>query len=195
MADDFKMVATTLFGLEEVLAHELKELGARDVQLQTWGPDAWTMVAHGLELAELKKIGPAVTIKVPATTTGWTVGARLHEAGATVTLTAVYTPGQVLAAAGLGAAYAAPYLGRMDDAGQDGAAVLASMLDVLEGGRATTRLLVASLRSADRVIELATQGFDTFTFGPGVADELLSAELTDQAAADFQRAAEAMDGD
>lgn len=186
--------ACTLRNLERLVRRSC-ELGAREIQLQTWGTDAWTMVAHGLEMMELAKIGPDVTIKVPATAIGWNVAGRLREAGAALTLTAVYTPGQVLAAAGLGAAYAAPYLGRMDDAGQDGAAVLSSMLEVLEGGNASTRLLVASLRSADRVSELAAAGFDTFTFGPAVANELLNAELTDIAAADFQRAAEAMPGD
>lgn len=176
------------------LAGRASALGAREIQLQTWGASAAEMIDCGTRLAEVAHGKLDVVIKVPATATGWKVAARLREQGSAVTLTAVYTPGQVLAAAALGAAYAAPYLGRLDDAGQDGAAVLRSMNGTLSGTGADTRLLVASLRSAERVVELAATGFDTFTFGPPVADELLAESLTDTAAADFQRAAEAMGG-
>lgn len=176
------------------LAGRAAGLGAREIQLQTWGASAAEMIDCGMRLADLAHDGLEAVIKVPATATGWQVAARLREQGCAVTLTAVYTSGQVLAAAGLEAAYAAPYLGRLDDAGRDGAAVLRSMLDTLDGTGADTRLLVASLRSARRVTELAEAGFDTFTFGPAVADELLAEPLTDAAAADFQRAAEAMGG-
>lgn len=169
-------------------------LGAGEIQLQAWGGNVESIVACGTRLAELAAGGLAVTIKVPATGVGWSAAARLREEGCAVTLTAVYAPGQVLAAAALGAAYAAPYLGRLEDAGRDGVATLGSMRDILDGSGSATRLLVASLRSARRVVELAGQGFDTFTFGPEVAVELLAEELTELAAADFQRAAREMGG-
>lgn len=176
------------------LAGRAAGLGAREIQLQTWGTTVQEMVDCGMRLAGTGRGRLEVTIKVPATTIGWQVAARLRRQGCAVTITATYTPGQVLASASLGAAYAAPYLGRLDDAGRDGAAVLQSMRKILAGTGADTRLLVASLRSAERVIELAELGFDTFTFGPAVAEELLASALTDSAAADFQRAAEAMGG-
>lgn len=68
------------------------------------------------------------------------------------------------------------------------------MKSILDGCGAETRLLVASLRTADQVIQLAAQGLDTFTFGPQVAEQLLNEKLTTDAAADFQRAAETMGG-
>ena len=178
-----------------VLAARARDLGAREIHLQTWGDDENSMYERAGMLAYLANSDLAVAVKVPVTTVGLGVARRLADHGTRITLTAVYQPGQVVAAAGFGAAYAAPYLGRLDDAGQDGQAVALAMHDILLTTGATTRLLTASLRSAETVTNLARQGLDTFTFGPAVAEQLLTSELTETAASDFQRAAEAMGDD
>jgi transaldolase len=183
--------ACTLENLE-TMTQAAARLGAREIQLQTWGNSTEAMTRQGEKLARLEGPGMDVVIKVPATEAGLEAAAKLRTSGCRITLTATYSPGQVLAAAGLGAAYAAPYLGRMNDAGKDGAAILATMRDILVRGKSSTRLLVASLRQADQVVDLARCGFDTFTFGPAVAAGLLAEELTEDAATDFQRAAELM---
>ncbi|MBU8871592.1 MAG: hypothetical protein KOO60_12070 [Gemmatimonadales bacterium] len=181
----------TLENLEKMAATAF-ELGVSEIQLQTWGETVGEMVAIGEELAGFSKLGIEVVVKVPITEEGLAVAARLRATGCRITMTAVYDPGQVLAAAGLGAAYAAPYLGRMDDAGTDGLTTLTTMREILVHCHSSTRLLVASLRTAKQVIELASRGFDTLTFGPSVARDLLKEELTAQSARDFQRAAEKM---
>lgn len=173
------------------LAGVAADLGAREIHLQTWGEDADELAGRGLELAAVDR-GPTVAVKVPATAAGFAAARRLAAAGARVTLTAVYAEGQVLAAAGLGAAYAAPYLGRLEDAGRDGRAVLLRMQALARQGG--LRLLAASLRGADRVVDLAAAGLDTFTCGPAVAAALVEDPLTAAAAADFLRAARAGGG-
>lgn len=182
--------ACTLPNLEKLTRLAFK-LGAKEIHLQSWGRDQNEMTHMGSQLALMSGLGGHVAVKVPASEAGFAVATRLQAAGCRLTITAVYAPGQVLAAAGLGAAYAAPYLGRLMDAGRDGVADILTM-DRLVETAGTIRLLTASLRSAAQVIELATQGLDTFTFGPAVAAELFEASLTDDAAADFQRAAEKM---
>lgn len=172
------------------LARRAADLGAAEIHLQTWGDDEAMLVDNGERIAEATVGTTRVLLKVPATAPGFRAAARLRGAGHEITLTAVYNPGQLLAAASAGAAYAAPYLGRMDDAGRDGRAAILSMHGILRGTGAATRLLVASLRGADRVWELAREGLDTFTFGPEVADALLGDALTDAAAAQFARAAQ-----
>ncbi len=179
----------TLANLEQ-LARTAAGLGAREIHLQTWGEEAEQLTARGRQLAALD-CGLDVAVKVPATAAGFASAGRLVAAGATVTLTAVYAEGQVLAAAALGAAYAAPYLGRLDDAGRDGRAILVRMQALAAG--TPLRLLAASLRSAERVVDLAAAGLDTFTFGPDVAEALIQEPLTTAAAADFLRAAGAME--
>ncbi len=165
--------------------------GAREIHLQTWGGTAAVQVARGRRLAALAD-GIAVAVKVPATPDGFRVVGELVAGGATVTLTAVYAPAQVLAAAALGATYAAPYLGRLDDAGRDGRAILLEMAGLLRATGSPLRLLAASLRSAATVVDLAGAGIDTLTFGAEVAADLLNEPLTLAAATDFGRAAEAM---
>lgn len=174
------------------LAARARNLGAREIHLQTWGDDPEAMYERGTMLAFLANTGIEVAVKVPLTEGGLGVARHLAEHGARITLTAVYEPAQVVAAAGFGAAYVAPYLGRLDDAGRDGTAVALAMHEILAKTGSTTRLLTASLRSAATVVTLARQGLDTFTFGPAVAEQLLASELTDAAAADFERAADAM---
>jgi transaldolase len=172
------------------LAARAAALRAREIHLQAWGADDAEMARTGARLADLATGATSVVVKVPATADGFRAAARLREAGIPLTMTAVYAPGQVLAAAALGAAYAAPYLGRLDDDGRDGRKVLLAMQAILRGSGAATRLLAASLRGAERVVELAGAGLDTFTFGPDVADALLHDKLTVAAAAEFTRAAQ-----
>jgi len=153
------------------------------------------MVERGRRLAALATARLAVAVKVPGTGDGFRAARELKAEGAVITVTAVYSPGQVVAAAGFGAAYAAPYLGRLSDAGRDGPAAIIAMHEILIRTGSSTRLLTASIRSAGLVVDLARLGLDTFTFGPGVCEELLSETLTDKAAADFQRAAKLMGDD
>lgn len=183
--------ACTVDNLGELasLAHQH---GAQEIQMQTWGVKSEEMVETGEKLAELAVPGLRVVIKIPATAEGFQAAGVLRGRGREVTLTAVFTAGQVMASVGLGASYAAPYLGRLDDAGQDGTAKVLTMHEILARTGSKTRLLTASLRSAEQVVDLAARGLDTFTFGSRVASDLVASSLTRKAAADFQRAAEAM---
>lgn len=161
-------------------------LGAREIHLQAWGETADDLAHRGAELATL---APDVAVKLPATATGLTAARRLLAEHRRVTLTAVYNAGQVLAAAAVGAHYAAPYLGRLDDLGRDGTAEVIAMHEILQNTENPTRLLVASLRDWEKVIELAWEGLDTFTFGPDVAAAMLADADTDAAVAAFAEAA------
>ena len=171
------------------LAREAAGLGAREIHLQTWGETAEEMAARGRDLAACADQGLDVAVKIPATAAGLAAAASLGREGATVTLTAVFNPGQILAAAALGAAYAAPYLGRLDDAGRDGLAQILAMHRILTGSASPVRLLVASLRRPEQVVTLAAEGLDTFTLAPDLVEPLLLDKLTEEAAAAFAKAA------
>lgn len=186
--------ACTVDNLRE-LAGMAQQLGAREIQMQTWGPGPEEMVATGEKLAALAMPDLRVVIKIPATPEGFQAAGTLRQSGRDVTLTAVFTAGQVMASASLGACYAAPYLGRLEDAGQDGTAKLLTMKDILTRTGSKTRLLTASLRTVEQVVDLAARGLDTFTCGSRVASDLVASSLTRKAAGDFQRAAEAMGAD
>lgn len=169
------------------LVRQAVDLGAGEVHVQTWGRATDVYVERGLALAA---ISPKVVVKVPITAEGASAAAVLRREGVRITLTAVYSPAQALAASALGAEYAAPYLGRMNDAGRDGFADIALMARAFREHRSATRILVASLRGPDDVVRLAAEGLDTFTLAPKHAAGLFADELTQQAVEAFEAAAE-----
>jgi transaldolase len=171
------------------LARQAFNLGAKEVQLQTWGTSVDALVKTGELLAG---IDGRVVVKVPITKVGTEAASVLITQGIRVTLTGVYAVPQVLIAAALGADYAAPYLGRINDLGGNGRDELVAMQRSLTGVGSTTRILVASIRSVDDIAFLATQGLDTFTFPEAIAAAFFDVTATNQAATDFEQAARRM---
>lgn len=158
--------------------------GLSEIQMQTWGTDRDQMIGSGRIIAGF---GGHAVVKVPATPEGVVAAAVLAGEGATVTLTAVYASRQALVAVGLGLAYVAPYFGRLGDAGRDGWATLERMQAIVGLSGGATRVLAASLRSADDVADLAARGLDTFTFSEAVADRLLVDEMSVVASEEFEK--------
>jgi transaldolase len=170
------------------LARSAFALGANEIHLQVWGTDSVEMLARGRELAA---IDPRVRVKVPGTRLGFPCARTLANEGANVTLTALYAAQQALAAITLGAAYAVPYLGRMNDAGVDGLAEVFAMQDIVRQFPGRTRVLVASIRQLSDVVILARYGVGVFALLPALAEALLDHPLSIQAAADFEENARA----
>ncbi len=165
------------------LAAAAFDLKAQEIHLQVWGEDTKSMLCVGRELAA---IDPRVSVKMPITRPGILCAKELIEAGNRVTLTAVHAASQMLIAIALGAAYAAPYLGRMSDAGLNGVGELLAMQQMIHHMASPTRLLAASIRQLSDLTTLAQHGLDTFTLTPSLVDDLLENRLTNQAAADFE---------
>jgi len=185
------------------LAQEALSYGIEELQLQTWGTTVAEMVQRGVALATDPNDGfgltfhPKIVIKVPMTPLGIQAAQQLQGEGIPITLTAVYAPQQVALALALGVAYVAPYLGRIQDLGQDGRESLITMQRMIDrqiphSPTPHLRLLAASLRSVEDVIALAVQGIHTFTLAPAIVEELIEVEATTLAAADFERSAQAL---
>lgn len=181
--------------LEELerLTREALDWGMQEIHLQAWGGDAENLAACGDRLAALAP--GRVLVKLPITRAGAEAARRLIATGVPVTFTACYAVSQVLVAAALGARYIAPYLGRIGDLGRDGHADLIAMQQALDGVGATTRLLVASLRHPTDLSQLAAAGVGCFTMAPALAADLFAIDPTAEAAAQFERDAEAAGAD
>lgn len=159
--------------------------GARAVHVQARHRDVEGMLADAREaqtLAQTSGVETTIVAKLPATREGLVAAATLAADGMPVTMTAVYEPEQALWSALVGARYAAPYLGRLEDAGRDGLAVIAAMQATVRayGGRdggSDLRLLVASVRSPQAFRDLLALGVGAIT----VPVELFEA-LTEHAA-------------
>ncbi len=159
------------------LLHAVVKLGARQVQAQVHAADAEGMLVDARKLLAEFDAGQLV-VKIPATREGLRAGAELSLTGVPVTYTAVYAPEQAHFAAQLGASYAAPYLGRLDDAGLDGLALIARMQALVARSGAATRLLVASVRSREAYLALLDLGVGAITIPPRLFAELVDHPAT-----------------
>ena len=169
------------------LVGEALRLGAGEVHAQVWGRTRDLYLERGRALAA---IDPRVIVKIPSTIEGAAAAAALRKEGVAITMTAVYTATQALVASALGAAYAAPYLGRMNDAGRDGFAEIAGMARMVRAHGGSMRIVVASLRDPSDVVRLAAEGLDAFTFNPKLAAGFFADEATARAVEAFEQAAE-----
>lgn len=157
--------------------------GAREIFFQTWGASRGELLRNA---DVIRVLGDRVAVKVPATTEGFAAASALVSDGATVLITAVYSLGQALAAASIGAAYIAPYLGRLRDVGVDGDALIMKMQAVCAGS--ATNVLAASVRSADDIVSLRLGGVPYFTATPDVLDQVLRHPVSDSSAVEFDAA-------
>mmetsp|Transcript_26280 Transcript_26280/g.56984 ORF Transcript_26280/g.56984 Transcript_26280/m.56984 type:complete len:274 (+) Transcript_26280:36-857(+) len=175
--------------VESVQSLARKALALTDeFMCQSWGgSDDDLMYEIGMELSSIDR--RRIVIKCPVTAAGTRAAARLVRSGVRVCLTACYNKNQALVAAGCGAEYIAPYLGRMTDVGRDGLSECRSMQSIVTGMGSSTRILVASIRKVDDMSTLASSGCDTFTFSPEIARAMFEEELTDIAAKDFEDSA------
>ena len=161
----------------------LTALGVPTVYVQVLGRTCDEMLRAA---DRIRTLGP-VTVKVPATAAGYAAARALVADGAQVLLTAVYHPVQALMARDCGIQGVAPYVGRMTDAGRDGVGSVIAMQQAI--GTAPTRILTASLRSADDVARLAAAGVPDFTLGGPLARAVLDDDLTRAAVEEFEAAA------
>ena len=174
------------------LLHAAIQLGAKQVQAQVHAADTDGILAHAQELGSEFNPGQLV-VKIPATRAGLRAGAELSANGIPVTYTAVYAPEQAHFAGQLGAAYAAPYLGRLEDSGLDGLALIGQMQSLLAD--TSTRLLVASIRSRAAYLALLQLGVGSITIPPKLFTELFDHPATLDAERSFLADAAALESE
>lgn len=150
----------------------------------TPGPVSAEVVAEGrdemvAQAQELVKIADNVVIKVPLTREGVAAGAKLTEMGIPINVTLVFSPAQALLAANIGATFVSPFLGRIDDVGGDGLALLSEIVDIYAVQGYATEVLAASLRHPQHVVDAAKIGADVSTMPFAVMEKLFNHPLTD----------------
>jgi transaldolase len=156
---------------------EICDLVDGPVSAEVAATDHETMLAEGRKLA---KIADNVAVKVPLTPDGLKTCKTLAYAGTKVNVTLCFSPGQAILAAKAGAAFISPFVGRLDDISSDGMALIDEICTVYSNYTDfETKVLVASIRSPQHVIEAAKIGADVCTVPPGVLWQLFKHPLTD----------------
>ena len=134
----------------------------------------------------LRKIAKNVTIKLPLTWDGLKTCKQLTSEGTTVNMTLCFSATQALLAAKAGATYVSPFIGRLDDVGQDGMELIADILQVFENyPELETQVLAASIRHPVHVLQAAKLGAHVATLPPKILRQLLNHPLTDKGLATF----------
>lgn len=162
------------------LLDQLRAWGVRAVHVQVGSADEEGMLRDAERAVALAETG-LIVVKIPATRAGFAAGSRLSARGVPVTYTAVYEPEQAAFAAMAGAAYAAPYLGRLADQGREALATIARMQAFVERYGPETRLLVASVRSRHDFLSLLDIGVGAITVPPSLIPALLDHASTQEA--------------
>jgi transaldolase len=148
------------------------------VSAEVTATDHATMLAEGRKLA---KIAANVTVKVPLTPDGLKTCRVLADEGTMVNVTLCFSPAQAILAAKAKASFISPFVGRLDDIGQDGMALIADIVQIYRNyPDFTTEVLVASIRHPIHVTESAKLGADVVTLPPAVLRSLFKHPLTDK---------------
>ncbi len=148
------------------------------------GPVSAECVAQDLDglIAEARRVAAwhlNVVVKIPIDETGLEAISRLSREGVKINTTLVFSANQAMLAAQAGATYVSPFVGRLDDAGHDGMAVVREIVEILDRYHFPTRVLAASLRHPLHVIEAAKAGAHIATMPYAVFQGMFKHPLTD----------------
>lgn len=152
------------------------------ISAEVLATDAAGMIAEGGRLA---KVAPNITIKVPLTWDGLKACRALSGNGHKVNVTLCFQPVQAMMAAKAGATFISPFIGRLDDAGQDGMELIGDIRRIYDNYGFRTQILAASIRHVTHVRNAALAGADVATLPPSVFRQLIAHPLTDKGLAAF----------
>jgi len=155
---------------------EITKIIKGDVSLEVVNTEYSGMIEEGKRLREY---GDNVVVKVPMTSDGLKVCKSLSSEGIPVNVTLIFSANQALLAAKSGAKYVSPFIGRLDDIGQDGMHLIEEIKEIFDHyDDLKTQILVASVRHPLHVIDAAKIGADVVTLPPTVLDKMLQHPLT-----------------
>ena len=144
--------------------------------------DAEGMISEGERFANVAR---NVTIKVPLTWDGLKACRALSDKGHKVNVTLCFQPVQAMMAAKAGATFISPFIGRLDDAGQDGMELIREIRHIYDNYDFKTEILAASIRHVTHVRDAALAGADVATLPPAIFRQLIQHPLTDKGLAVF----------
>ena len=158
------------------LIREIASLVEGPVSAEVTSLDPEGMVAEGRALAA---VAPNVAVKIPMGRDGMTACSQLTREGIAVNVTLVFSPQQALLAAAAGAAYVSPFVGRLDDIGEDGIGLVGDIVELFDIHNITTEIIAASIRHPRHVAEAALAGADIATVPLAVLEKCFDHPLTE----------------
>jgi transaldolase len=164
------------------IMHEIVRIVKGPVSLEVVGTAYDSMIE---EAHRLKKYGPNVIVKVPMVPDGLKAVKKLKEEGISTNVTLVFSANQAVLAAKAGASYVSPFIGRLDDAGQDGMTLIREIVQIFNNYKFDTNVLVASVRHPMHVVDAGKIGAHVVTLPPDILGKMMAHPLTDKGLAAF----------
>jgi transaldolase len=155
---------------------EICEVVKGPVSAECTSRDLAGLLQEGRELAKWHK---HVVVKIPIDAAGLEATAVLSKEGISINMTLVFSANQALLAATAGATYVSPFVGRIDDVGQDGMEVVRESVEIFDRYHLPAQVLAASLRHPRHVIEAAKAGAPIATIPYSVLTAMMKHPLTD----------------
>lgn len=157
--------------------NEIVRIVKGPVNLEVIGTDYEVMIE---EAHRLKKYGENVVVKIPMIPAGLRAVKRLAQEGISTNVTLIFSSNQAILAAKSGASYVSPFIGRLDDNGQDGMSIVKEITQIFANYKFETEILVASIRHPIHVIEAGKCGADIVTLPPEILQKMFTHPLTDK---------------
>ncbi|MDC0530664.1 fructose-6-phosphate aldolase [Alphaproteobacteria bacterium] len=152
------------------------------VSAEVTATDFETMIKEGRKLSA---IAQNVAIKVPLTFDGLRACKIFSDDGIMVNVTLCFNSAQAILAAKAGASFVSPFIGRLDDIGSDGMNLIAEITEIYDIHGFETKVLAASIRSVQDIVDSAKFGADVATIPPKFLKAMYNHPLTDKGLADF----------
>ena len=148
------------------------------------GPISAEVLVEGVEpmIEQARQIStwaPNIVIKIPATTGGLEVTSALAKEGIKVNFTLCFSLNQALLGALAGATYVSPFVGRLDDIGEDGMKLVKDIVDVFKHYQLPTQVIAASIRHPQHCVAAAKAGAHIATMPYNVLMQMIHHPLTD----------------
>jgi len=178
------MAKEGITGTENIRAHykAICKIVDDNVSAEVIATDFDNIIKEGRELA---KIDDKIVVKVPMIKDGVKAIKKFSADGIKTNCTLVFSAGQAILAAKAGASYVSPFLGRLDDVGQDGMELIAQIVNIYNNYGFETQILAASIRHTIHLLQCAELGADVATCPLNVIMSLLKHPLTDAGLAKF----------
>ncbi|KQM10385.1 MAG: fructose-6-phosphate aldolase [Candidatus Methanomethylophilaceae archaeon] len=161
---------------------QISEIVDGPISAEAMSMKAEDMVKEGRELAAIHE---NINVKLPMCIESLKATKKLSEEGIKVNMTLIFSSQQALLAAKAGAAFVSPFVGRLDDIGQDGTDLLVQIMDVFENYDFDTEVIAASIRHPIHVYAAAAIGCDIATIPYDILTKMVSHPKTDEGIAKF----------
>ncbi|MDI6917419.1 MAG: fructose-6-phosphate aldolase [Thermoplasmatales archaeon] len=171
----------TLMSMEkmkpEKIMEEIIKIVKGPISLEATHLDSYKGIVEDAE--KLSRLSKNVVVKIPMTEEGMKAVKILSKKGIKTNVTLVFSANQALLAAKAGADYVSPFIGRLDDIGNEGMQIVRDIIQIYKNYNFKTQVIVASVRHPMHVVEAAKIGAHVATIPPNVIKKMFRHSLTD----------------